>query len=67
MKTDEVQVRVYIDITPDDEVGNIAVVMIWNEMTESWVNSGIVINNSDPEAAFKFALEAAKKYGLWRA
>ena len=50
---------------PDEEVGTIAVVMSWHTLASQWVNSGLVVNDLDPVAAFQNALALAKEKGLW--
>ena len=56
---------VKIHTYPDEEVGTIAVVMVWHTPSSKWVNSCLVVNDPDPVIAFKKALAMAKEKGLW--
>jgi len=57
----DVQIRIF-PFDPEDNK-YCAIVMIWGRT--SWINSGIVVRDEDPINAFKFAMEAAKKEGVW--
>lgn len=50
---------------PDDEVGTVAVVLLWHDEGDTWYNSGLVVNESNPVTAFQKALGMAIADGLW--
>lgn len=54
-----------ITVTADDEVGAIAIVMVWHKKAKEWVNSGLVVNDKNPVIAFQKALGRAIEEGLW--
>jgi len=54
-----------ITLTADDEVGTIAIVMVWHKHARQWVNSGLVVNEQNPVRAFQKALAMAIEAGLW--
>lgn len=56
---------VKISVSPDDEVGTIAIVMVWHDEGGTWYNSGLVVNESNPVTAFQKALGMAIADGLW--
>ena len=56
---------VKICVYPDDEVGSIAVVLLWHKNGKTWYNSGIVIHDKNPTTAFQKALGRAIENGLW--
>jgi hypothetical protein len=56
---------VQITVSPDEEVGAIAIVMLWHDEGGTWYNSGLVVNESNPVTAFQKALGMAIADGLW--
>jgi hypothetical protein len=58
---------VEISLTPDEEVGTIAVVLLYNGHTGNWYNSGLVVNELNPVTAFQKALGMAIAAGYWEA
>ena len=50
---------------PDDEVGTIAVVLLWHDEGDTWYNSGLVTNDANPVHAFQRVLGMAIQKGYW--